>query len=111
MPSQTKDSPDFSKQVGAGLVFQTWTSGEPLAARSATRGPLRRAAVQCHWDFEACDASWRNEPRRNAHGCQNRKRRAEPHKAVDAARAHGCGHRGAEALSSARWEASTAEHD
>jgi hypothetical protein len=70
-------SPEFSNigsLNGTGTTsLQSLVCGALERSRGATRGPSERVSSPVTQELEACDASWRNEPR-NAHGCQKPQR-------------------------------------
>ena len=72
VPSQTEGSPDFSKQVDAGLVLRLWTSAEPVCARGATRGPLSERSSPVDAGIRGLRSVLAKGAAGNAHGCQNR---------------------------------------
>ena len=92
MPLQTERSSDFSKQVGARLVLRLVLDERSLRARGATRGPLssQRPSGAGISGLLARPRETNREERRTAAlttACGDTR--------VDAARAHGRGHRGA----------------
>ena len=63
---QTEGSPDFSKQVDAGLVFQTLDERGAECARGATRGPLDVLDVRSSTEIRALLRDQKETSRGNA---------------------------------------------
>ena len=62
---------EYTGSRGTGTDFEEQTLSR---SRGATRGPSERASSPVTQELEACDASWRNEPRNAPHGCQKPQR-------------------------------------
>ena len=62
---------EYTGSRGTGTDFEEQTLSR---SRGATRGPSERASSPVTQELEACDVSWRNEPRNAPHGCQKPQR-------------------------------------